>query len=72
MDRRLIAPIFFGLVAVAVSAGYATLFFILPIPGFLKVLIGVAIAAIAVTMLYVLVERKKEMEEEDKDDLGKY
>lgn len=68
----MIAPIFFGLLTVLAIAGYAAVFLWLPIPFFFKILIGGAVAALAGTMIYALIQRKREMEEEDKDDFGKY
>lgn len=68
----MIAPIFFGLLTILAIAGYAVVFLWLPIPFFFKILIGAGVAALAGAMIYVLIQRTREMEEEDKDDLGKY
>ncbi|MFH2114790.1 MAG: hypothetical protein ABIJ86_09820 [Spirochaetota bacterium] len=72
MDKRIIAPAIFGALALLLGAAYASVFLILPIPLFFKVIVAAVILTVAGAMVYVIIQRKKELKEEDKDDLGKY
>jgi hypothetical protein len=72
MDKRIIAPAIFGTLALLVGAAYASVFLIFPIPLFFKVIIAAGILTLAGAMVYVIIQRKKELKEEDTDDLGKY
>lgn len=72
MDRRMIAPVAFGLLFVVIVAGYAAVFFLVPIPLVFKVVIGLAVAGVAAAMVYVLRQRWAELKEEDRSDFGKY
>lgn len=68
----MIAPIIFAFLSIAVVIGYAAVFLYLPIPMVLKVIIALIVLAVIVAMGYVLVQRGKELEEEDQDDFSKY
>jgi heme A synthase len=72
MDRRIILPALFGILTIAAAAAYASVFLILPLPAAVKVIIAALFTAIAAAMAYVIVQRTKELKEEDKDDIGKY
>jgi hypothetical protein len=72
MDKRIIAPAIFGTLALLIGAAYASVFLIFPIPLFFKVIIAAGILTLAGSMVYVIIQRKRELKEEDKDDLGKY
>lgn len=72
MDKRIIAPAIFGVLAILFGAAYASVFLIFPIPLFFKLIIAAGILIIAGAMVHVIIQRKRELKEEDKDDLGKY
>jgi uncharacterized membrane protein YfcA len=73
MDKRIILPAFFGLLTVILIGAYASQFLFFPIPAvIIKLLIGGIVAALAAAMFYVIIQRNREIKEEDKDDLGKY
>ncbi len=72
MDRRIILPALFGILTIAAIAAYASVFLILPLPIFVKFIIAALFTAIAAAMAYVIVQRTKELKEEDKNDIGKY
>lgn len=72
IDTRMIAPTVFGILVVLFGAAYASIFLILPIPLVFKVLVAAAITGAGGTMVYVILQRKRELIEEDKDDLSKY
>jgi membrane protein implicated in regulation of membrane protease activity len=72
MDRRIILPALFGILTIAAAAAYASVFLILPLPAAVKLVIAVLFTAIAAAMAYLIIQRTKELKEEDKDDIGKY
>ncbi|TVQ28462.1 MAG: hypothetical protein EA383_00445 [Spirochaetaceae bacterium] len=72
MDTRMIAPGFFALLAILILAGYAAVFLLVPIPLWIKVLFGLILGSFMAAIVYVLVQRARELKEEDKDDLSKY
>ena len=72
MDRRIILPALFGVLTVVVIAAYASVFLILPLPAVVKFAVAALFTAIAAAMAYVIIQRTKELKEEDKDDIGKY
>lgn len=72
MKKAMITPIIFGVLVVVVASGYVALILLFPVPLFVKVLAGAVIVALGAAMAYVLVQRNREMKEEDKIDLSKY
>ncbi len=72
MRKKMIMPVVFGVLFVMVLIGYGMLFFLVPIPIFVKLVIGLIIILIAASMFYVLIQRNRELREEEKDDLSKY
>lgn len=68
----MIAPIIFAFLTIVVVIGYAAVFLYLPIPMVFKVLIALIVLAVVVAMGYVLIQRGKELQEEERDDFGKY
>ncbi len=72
MRKKMIMPVVFGVLFVMVLIGYGMLFFLVPIPIFVKLVIGLIIILIAASMFYVLMQRNRELGEEEKDDLSKY
>jgi heme A synthase len=72
MRKTMIAPILFAFLTLAAVIGYAAIFLYLPLPMVLKVLIALVVLALVVAMGYVLVQRSRELEEEERDDFGKY
>jgi heme A synthase len=68
----MIAPIIFGVLVVLVASGYVAVILLFPVPLVVKILAGLVIVALGAAMAYVLVQRNREMKEEDKIDLSKY
>lgn len=68
---KMIAPI----VITALTVAYFVLYFGLiigTVEGIAKVLLGIIPLALAGTMLYVCIERIKEIKKGEEDDIGKY
>lgn len=72
MRKAMIAPILFGLLTIIIIAGYISVVLILPVPLIFKILAGVVVVAITSAMIYVLIQRNKEIKEENSIDLSKY
>jgi len=72
VDTRMVAPAFFALLVVLFLSAYAALFLLVPIPVWIKLLFGLVLGAFIAVMVYVFVQRARELKTEDKDDLGKY
>ncbi len=72
MKKKMIAPILFAFLTIVFILGYAAIFLYLPIPMVFKVVVALVVLSLVVTLGYLLMQRNKELEEEEKDDLGKY
>jgi Kef-type K+ transport system membrane component KefB len=72
MDKRMIVPALFGILFIVAVAAYASLFLLIPFPPVVKLIIGLVVAALAISMGYLIIQRNRELKEEDKDDLSKY
>lgn len=72
LQRGIIIPAMCGLLFLIISAAYGAVFFIMPIPLLFKLIIALGLAALAATMVFVVIQRNKEIQEEQKDDLSKY
>ena len=72
MKETMTLPILFGIIFIVLVGCYGAVFFIIPIPLVFKLVVGVVMTVIAGAMVYVIIERKREMQEEDKDDISKY
>ena len=72
MKKAMIMPIVFSIIFVCSVVLYSLIFFILEFPLIIKIVIFLIILGIAVVMGYLLIQRNKELEEEEKDDLSKY
>ncbi len=72
MNREMVMPIVFGVIIIALAAGYALLLILVPLPMIIKVLAALMLVITAALMIYVLIERNREINEESKDDLSKY
>lgn len=72
MHKSMVMPIVFGTLAVLFAAGYAAIFFIIPVPVFVKVIVALILTALAAAMIYVLVQRNRELKQEDSIDISKY
>jgi hypothetical protein len=70
--RKFIAPLFFALVTIAVLFGYLWIFLQLPVPAWIKLAAALVLGSLIAAMAYALFRRKKELDEEDADDLSKY
>lgn len=72
LRKTMIMPILFGVIIILVALGYGAIFIYLPIPIIFKIVIAIVETSIAGAMVYVLIQRNKELKEEEKDDLSKY
>ena len=69
--KKMIAPIIITILIVSYYAFYFTIIIALPI-GIWKLFLGIIPVVLAVIMIYVCVQRIKEIKEGEEDDLGKY
>lgn len=72
MHKSMIMPIVFGTLVMLFAAGYAVIFFIIPVPVFVKVIVALILTALAAAMIYVLIQRNRELKQEDSIDISKY
>lgn len=72
MKRAMIMPLVFGVLFILLITGYGFLFFLVPIPLAIKIIIALAVLGIAAAMVYLLVQRNREIKEEERSDLSKY
>lgn len=70
--RGIAAPVFITVVVLLVLIAYLIVYASLPMPVFVKILIGIVIAALCGVAIFVLIERIKEIRSGENDDLGKY
>ena len=70
--KKMIMPAVFALIFIAFVVIYALFILVAPAPLIWKILIGGLLLATAPVMVYVLIQRYREMKEEEKDDLSKY
>ena len=68
----MIMPIVFSIVFVCAIGLYSLIFFLLHIPIFVKVIIAFVIIGFAIVMVYLLIQRNKELKEEEENDFSKY
>lgn len=68
----MIMPVVFSTLFVLCVAAYALIFFIIELPLLVKIIIILVITGVAVTMIYVLIQRNNELKEEEKNDFSKY
>ena len=69
--KKMIAPIIITILFVIYYAFYFTIVIALPV-GIWKLFLGIIPVVMAVTMIYVCVQRIKEIKEGEEDDLSKY
>ena len=70
-QKKMIAPIFITILFVLYYAFYFTVIIAL-LSGIWKLFLGIVPVVLAVIMIYVCVQRIKEIEEGEEDDLSKY
>ncbi len=70
-DRKKIAPIIITIIVVLYYILYFTLL-IFAVPGVLKIIFGIVPLLFAGLMIYVCVQRMKEIDGGEEDDLSKY
>jgi len=70
--KKLILPSIFALIFIIFVVAYAILILTSVAPLFLKWGIGILILLTAPAMVYVFLQRVKELKEEEKDDISKY
>lgn len=68
----MIMPIIFATLLVVCVSLYALIFFIIELPLLVKIIIILVIAGVAVTMIYLLIQRNNELKEEEEHDISKY
>ena len=69
--KKMIAPIIITILFVIYYAFYFTIVIALPV-GIWKLFLGIIPVVMAVIMIYVCVQRIKEIKEGEEDDLSKY
>ncbi len=72
MNRKKTLPVIFGVLMVLVLIAYGIVYMVMPIPFPVKLLIGLPVLGMSAALVYLVFERNKEIDEEEKDDLGKY
>ncbi len=72
MKQTMIMPTVFGVLFILLIIGYSMIFLLFPIPLVIKIAVGAVVAALAAAMVYVIIQRKRELEKEDHDDLSNY
>lgn len=72
MNKKKMLPVVFGILMILLLVGYGVFYLVLPIPVAVKLLVGIPVLGMAVALVYLVFERNKEIDEEEKDDLGKY
>ena len=70
--RRMIAPIVIALLLIAYAAGYLAAVLCLALPLWVKILGGLAAAALAGVLIFVTAERIHEIRSGETDDLDNY
>ena len=70
-SKKMIAPIIITILFVLYYAFYFTIVITLPV-GIWKLFLGIIPVILAVLMIYVCVQRIKEIKEGEEDDLSKY
>lgn len=70
--RKMIAPIIIAAILILYYAGFFILCMFIPIPPALKLLFGVVPLLLIGVLIYVLIERIKEIRSGEEDDLSKY
>ena len=72
MKKAMIMPIIFSLLFVVCVSLYSLIFFVIEMPLLIKMVIFLVITGVAVTMVYLLIQRNRELQEEEDDDISKY
>ena len=70
--KKMIAPIIIAIITILILFGYGAIWFFVPIPMLIKIIIGIALLALCGVTVFVLFERIKEIESGEEDDLSKY
>ncbi|HPJ21654.1 MAG TPA: hypothetical protein PLP30_05185 [Clostridia bacterium] len=70
--KKMIVPAIFALLYIVFIVLYALLILVSATPLLWKIVIGGLILATAPVMIFVFIQRYKELKEEEKDDLSKY
>lgn len=70
--KKMIMPAVFAILYLVFIAMYAIFILVSATPLFWKIIIGGLLLATAPLMVYVFIQRYREMKEEEKDDLSKY
>jgi len=70
--KKMIVPAIFALLYIVFIVLYALLILVSATPLLWKIVIGGLILATAPVMIFVFIQRYKELKEEEKDDLSRY
>ncbi|MBR6407547.1 MAG: hypothetical protein IKS19_03000 [Clostridia bacterium] len=71
-NGKLIAPIVIAVICLLYLAGFIVACIVMEMPLFVKILGGLITVALVGVVIYVLIERIKEIRSGIEDDLGKY
>ena len=71
-STKLIAPIFITIVVLMALMAYFFLWTIMPVPAAIKIIFLLALIALMGVSIYNLIERIREIESGEEDDLSKY
>jgi membrane protein implicated in regulation of membrane protease activity len=72
MKKAMIMPIVFSVIFVCMVGLYSLIFFIIKIPLLIKIIVFLIITGLAATMIYLLLQRNRELKEEEENDFSKY
>lgn len=72
MRREMILPVVFTVIFLIMTGLYAAIFFILELPVIVKIIIAALLLLLCAVMVYLLLERNKEIQEEKDNDISKY
>lgn len=70
--KKMIMPAVFSLIFLAFVAMYIFVILVSATPLMWKIIVGGLLVAVAAVMVFVFIQRFRELKEEEKDDLSKY
>ncbi len=70
--RQIMTAVIISLIFILLFAGYAVLYFVVDTPLIIRIGCGVLMTALAVGMVIILIERIREIQKGETDDLSHY
>ncbi len=70
--RQIMTAVIISLIFILLFAGYAVLYFVVATPLIIRIGCGVLMTALAVGMVIILIERIREIQKGETDDLSHY